>query len=184
MPTITGEERCVVALLERPWINYGMESCPHLFTSRSPRNVRNNTDCAFSPTSEGCLKRDHPFEVIHFSSRNGCVERITTWRVPQQEPPQMSKKVETSSSLSELFEILSHTRRRRILVAVAQQNPQDEDDITSVSVADEHEEDDDVLEQLKLQLHHNHLPKLADAGFVDWDRDSGTITRGPRLRGD
>jgi len=93
-----------------------------------------------------------------------------------------AKKIEeTGGSLSELFEILSHTYRRRILMAVAHHNPQDEDEITSESVADDHEKDGDTLEQLQLHLHHAHLPKLADAGFIDWDSDSGTITRGPRF---
>lgn len=88
---------------------------------------------------------------------------------------------EADSSLSELFEILSHEYRRRVLMAVAQKNPQDEDDITSESVADEHEPDGDVLEHVRLQLRHSHLPKLAEAGFVDWDADSGIVTRGPRF---
>ncbi|WP_199722333.1 helix-turn-helix transcriptional regulator [Haloarcula sp. Atlit-120R] len=93
-----------------------------------------------------------------------------------------SKKNEGSGgTLNELFEILSHEYRRRILLAVAQQNPQDEDDITSEAVAEEHGDDGDALEHVKTGLHHVHLPKLADAGFIDWDRDSGTITRGPRL---
>lgn len=91
------------------------------------------------------------------------------------------KKDETDASLTELFEMLSHEYRRRILVAVARENPQDEDDITSESIADGHEGDDDTLELLTQQLYHTHLPKLDDAGFVDWDRESGRITRGPRF---
>ncbi|WP_225741388.1 DUF7344 domain-containing protein [Halorussus halophilus] len=89
---------------------------------------------------------------------------------------------ENEGSLSELFEILSHKYRRRILVAVAQHNPQDEDDITSESIADEHEEDGDARDLLHLQLYHAHLPKLADAGFINWDRDTSTITRGARFK--
>jgi hypothetical protein len=84
----------------------------------------------------------------------------------------------TDVSLSHLFEVLSHEYRRRILVALAQHSPQD--DITSASVAGEHLTED-ALEHLTLQLYHTHLPKLADAEFIDWDRDSETITRGPRF---
>ena len=91
------------------------------------------------------------------------------------------KKDETDASLTELFEMLSHEYRRRILVAVARDNPKDVDDITSESIANEHEGDDDALELIAQQLHHTHLPKLDDAGFVDWDRESGRITRGPRF---
>jgi len=88
---------------------------------------------------------------------------------------------EIGGSLSDLFEILSHEYRRRILMAVARQNPQDEDEITSESASEEHEQDDDALKLLHQQLYHTHLPKLDDGGFIDWDRDSGLITRGPRF---
>lgn len=30
-----------------------------------------------------------------------------------------------------------------------------------------------------IELYHNHLPKLADAGVVEWDRDTGVVSRGP-----
>ena len=84
-------------------------------------------------------------------------------------------------SLNELFEMLSHGVRRRILITVGRENPQDEDDVTSKSAANDHEEDDDALELLATQIYHTHLPKLADSGFIDWDRDEGQITRGPRF---
>lgn len=30
-----------------------------------------------------------------------------------------------------------------------------------------------------IQMHHVHLPKLDDHGFIDWDTDTGEVTRGP-----
>lgn len=30
-------------------------------------------------------------------------------------------------------------------------------------------------------LHHNHLPKLESAGYVEWDRGSNTVSRGPNF---
>lgn len=33
----------------------------------------------------------------------------------------------------------------------------------------------------EIMLVHNHLPKLAKAGYVDWDRDTGEISKGPRF---
>jgi DNA-binding transcriptional ArsR family regulator len=92
----------------------------------------------------------------------------------------MSEHIEArDSSLSELFEILSHEYRRRILIAVGQHNPQDIDDITSESIADGAE--DEPLEVLQQRLFHVHLPKLDKAGFVNWDQDTGVVTRGPRF---
>jgi hypothetical protein len=83
--------------------------------------------------------------------------------------------------MDELFEIFSHEHRRRVLVALADHNPQDEDEIVSASIAGENEASDEALEHLRTELHHTHLPKLAEAGFVDWDSDADTVTRGPRF---
>ena len=32
-----------------------------------------------------------------------------------------------------------------------------------------------------LRVRHVHLPKLADHGFVEWDRDAHVVARGPRF---
>jgi hypothetical protein len=31
----------------------------------------------------------------------------------------------------------------------------------------------------RVSLHHADLPKLDDAGLIEWDRESGTVARGP-----
>lgn len=31
----------------------------------------------------------------------------------------------------------------------------------------------------KIELYHTHLPKLAEAGVIDWNRDSGTVQYRP-----
>ncbi|WP_226008304.1 DUF7344 domain-containing protein [Natrinema salinisoli] len=33
---------------------------------------------------------------------------------------------------------------------------------------------------LNIQLEHHHLPKLADAGYIRWERDPFCVQRGPR----
>jgi len=32
-----------------------------------------------------------------------------------------------------------------------------------------------------LEMHHNHLPKLVEASFVDWNRGENVLRRGPRF---
>jgi hypothetical protein len=80
------------------------------------------------------------------------------------------------STLDQLFEALSHPYRRRILTAIATRNPQHEDDFTPAEFAG----DDEKFEQCLTALHHNHLPRLDEAGFIEWDREAKTIRRGPR----
>jgi hypothetical protein len=36
-------------------------------------------------------------------------------------------------------------------------------------------------ERMQILLHHVHLPKLSASGLVTWDRDAGTVSRGPRF---
>jgi hypothetical protein len=30
-----------------------------------------------------------------------------------------------------------------------------------------------------IRLRHNHLPRLEDAGYIEWDREAETVSRGP-----
>ncbi len=36
-------------------------------------------------------------------------------------------------------------------------------------------------ENTRMQLHHSDLPKLANAGYIKWDNDSDTISKGPKF---
>jgi DNA-binding transcriptional ArsR family regulator len=41
--------------------------------------------------------------------------------------------------------------------------------------------DDAALTEMRMALHHVHLPKLAEAGYLEYDRDTHTIRRGPNF---
>lgn len=84
---------------------------------------------------------------------------------------------ESQSTLDQTFDMLTHLSRRRILSTLAQDNPRDTDEFESVDF----KPDDEEFEVFKLNLHHRHLPKLAEAEFIDWNRETDTITRGPRF---
>ena len=80
-------------------------------------------------------------------------------------------------SLNTMFDVLSHGARRQILVELADHNPRTEAEFeTEEFVADAGNPDSPETE-----LHHTHLPKVADSGFINWDPQTETITRGPRF---
>jgi Ser-tRNA(Ala) deacylase AlaX len=76
-----------------------------------------------------------------------------------------------------MFDALKHPYRRRILMLVSEGNPRDEDEFDVEDLATE----DDDLELFTTELYHAHLPKLADAGYVEWDEDTHTVRRGPNF---
>jgi len=89
----------------------------------------------------------------------------------------MSHEPPTSDSLDRMFDALSHPYRRRILVLLDEHNPRDADEFSVEDLATE----DDDLELLTSELYHAHLPKLAEAGYIEWDEDTQVIRRGPNF---
>lgn len=74
-------------------------------------------------------------------------------------------------TLDHLLGTLSRPARRRILVALHETTPREMHEFVP---------DDSTGDEFRVALYHNHLPHLADAGFVEWDREAETISRGPR----
>ena len=77
-------------------------------------------------------------------------------------------------------EAISHRYRRRLLLALLEHNPQDDDDaqeaenaLGTVAGAGT----DETL--IETELVHNHLPKLEELGYITWDREDGAISKGP-----
>lgn len=89
-------------------------------------------------------------------------------------------------TLDRIFDLLGSRRRRYVLYYL---NETDADVVTLDDVAErvvawerEWAGDDDAdrdthLEYVRTALHHNHLPRLADAGLVDYDPRSRTVRR-------
>lgn len=81
----------------------------------------------------------------------------------------------TSTSFDAHLDALGHVDRRRLLLALLHANaggdlPVDVDRLAN-----------GTAEDLRVSMHHVHLPKLDDYGFVDADLDRYTVTTGPRF---
>ena len=80
-------------------------------------------------------------------------------------------------ALDQLLANLANPTRRSILLTLADQNPRDKDEFTSPDGAG----DDEDFHLFAAEVTYDHLPQLERAGFVEWDRESDTITRGPNF---
>lgn len=76
-----------------------------------------------------------------------------------------------------VFDTMADRCRRRLLVALLDHNPQKDGSPTPRDAAF----DDDELERLEIAMTHTHLPKLEEAGFIDWDREAGLVRKGSRF---
>ena len=82
------------------------------------------------------------------------------------------------TKLSHALEVLSNRYRRELLLALVEHNPQDDDDRDPLDIIDPPLEP----EVLEIELFHKHLPKLEEMGFIEWNRDTGKISKGPEWR--
>lgn len=80
-------------------------------------------------------------------------------------------------TMDEYFAALANTHRRRLLVALLNHNPQRDE----VNVPEDVHEGEMALEALQTELHHSHLPRLEEPGFIGWNRDTHEVVRGPRF---
>ena len=72
-----------------------------------------------------------------------------------------------------LLDNLSAHHRRLILLLLKQEMIETKADVMMRG--------DNDTDNGEIALTHTHLPKLADAGYIVWDRDTGEISKGPRF---
>lgn len=78
---------------------------------------------------------------------------------------------------AEIFPLLADERRRIVIHYLTRQ-------VGAVSVEDladhlafrEGTRDEEAIERILINLHHSHLPRLADSGLVRFDRERKTVT--------
>lgn len=82
----------------------------------------------------------------------------------------------------ELIDVMRHRRRRQVVAYLQSADTAvfDRDGIARAIAGPERESTaraDDTLSQITLVLHHQHLPKMEQAGLIDYDPDDGTVRR-------
>jgi DNA-binding transcriptional ArsR family regulator len=75
--------------------------------------------------------------------------------------------------IDRIFESLSNRHRRMILLLLH--------DGTIETEADVMLRGGDDTKEVETILTHAHLPKLEDMGYIEWDRETGGISKGPRF---
>jgi hypothetical protein len=83
-----------------------------------------------------------------------------------------------NADLDTALDALANKYRRRVLVALLEHNPQQDDD---PQVPDDVSVESDELDRLLIQMRHSHLPKLAESGFIEWDQETNRIRKGPQF---
>ena len=106
-------------------------------------------------------------------------EAVTTTEHPALHDPQFQRIIETDTTeWDAVIANLTNTRRRIIFSVLADEDgPLSRDELAQeVAARDPNSDTQSDEEKLLLLLHHIHLPKLADAGLVEYDADAGTVT--------
>jgi hypothetical protein len=82
---------------------------------------------------------------------------------------------EHRSKFGQALAVLADRYRRELLLALLIENPQDDDDCDPLDIIDPPDEP----EVLEVELFHKHLPKLEQLGYIEWNRETGEIAKGP-----
>lgn len=86
------------------------------------------------------------------------------------------QQTEQGVSFDEMMNMLANVQRRTLLFEVLEQGPQTDSPV----VVGDSDDDPDVVADL-VTMRHAHLPKLADYGLVEWNRDTHEVTKGPNF---
>jgi streptomycin 6-kinase len=82
---------------------------------------------------------------------------------------------EKAPKVDELLDTLSHHLRRELVLYFETHADNESATLDDVVAHIEQRVPAESTETLHIEIHHNHLPKLAERGWLDYDRRSGHI---------
>ena len=94
-------------------------------------------------------------------------------RSPSNMPTGPPNDILLRPGVDRIFNSLENRRRRLILLLLKRGMIDTEADVMVRG--------DSEAERVRTHLLHSDLPKLAESGYVEWDRETGGISRGPRF---
>jgi len=111
------------------------------------------------------------------------VEMYGQWAAYTLDPPDgpatretridaVEDRAASSEAIDSMMAALENRTRRVILTTLG-------GDVTEISISTLERRID--RENTRIRLRHNHLPRLATAGYITWDDGSDTIARGPNF---
>ncbi|WP_245180854.1 hypothetical protein [Haloarcula amylovorans] len=84
----------------------------------------------------------------------------------------VTRGVLEASNMDRVLEIFAKRQRRLILFALQGGATKHKSDFVFRGA--------DNGDDPELQLIHTHLPKLAEAGYIEWNRETDEVSKGPR----
>ena len=75
-----------------------------------------------------------------------------------------------------LFSLLAAADRRRVLSTLIDGPDRSVETLAQSIVGSQREQANDAVERCCIQLHHNHLPKLANEQLVEYDSTESSVT--------
>ncbi|MHC3437489.1 DUF7344 domain-containing protein [Natrialbaceae archaeon A-gly3] len=80
--------------------------------------------------------------------------------------------------MNTMLDALANKSRRRVLIKLLEHTLQNDHD---PQIPDDVIIETGDLESLMIHMRHMHLPKLEEAGFIEWDQERNTVEKGPQF---
>lgn len=88
-------------------------------------------------------------------------------------PSDVHEHVLFGPGVDEIFDSLCNRRRRMVLLLLKEDAVETTADVLFCGEGD--------AATAEVNLVHRHLPKLDSSGYIDWNQDTGEISKGPRF---